>query len=49
MKDKELDEIANKLGLELIRKIHKETFDVSSDLDSKFEYVLNKLIKNLSF
>ena len=48
MKDKQLDEIATKLGLELIRKIHKETFDVSSDLDSKFEYVLNRIIKNLS-
>ena len=43
----ELTEIANKLGLELIRRIHEETSEVESEMPYKFQYVLESILGKL--
>lgn len=43
----ELTEIANKLGLELLRRIHEETAEIKSEMPYKFQYVLESIVGKL--
>jgi len=43
----ELTEIANKLGLELLHRIHEETSKVESKMEYKFQYVLEDILGKL--
>lgn len=46
-KHPELTEIASKLGLELLRRIHEETAEINSTAPSKFQYVLEAIVGKL--
>lgn len=44
----ELNQIAHNLTLEIIKDISLQTRDVNYEIDCKFKYVLERVIKNLS-